>query len=215
MSYPTGRNVAGFAYSEIKRLIFMKDIKAGQRLAELSLSNIIGVSRTPIREALRMLANEGWVNIVQSSGVWVTNPTKREIIDAYEFRNKLETWGIRKAMPNITPLLIQRLEENLDDEEIICNEAICEKYFNINNRFHILIAEAGGNIELCSHLKLALSKSVIYMALYEDYLDFKNSNTSLKQHRGILDGIKKRDEDDVVQKMQTHIENGFNSLHLT
>ena len=143
MSYPTGRNVAGFAYSEIKRLIFMKDIKAGQRLAELSLSNIIGVSRTPIREALRMLANEGWVNIVQSSGVWVTNPTKREIIDAYEFRNKLETWGIRKAMPNITPLLIQRLEENLDDEEIICNEAICEKYFNINNRFHILIAEAG------------------------------------------------------------------------
>lgn len=213
MGYLTGQNIAGFAYSEIKHLIMQKEFKPGQRLAEITLSNKIGVSRTPIREALRMLANEGWVSIIQNSGAWVAAPTRNEIIDAYEFRNKLEEWGIKKAMPNVTPLLIRKLEDNIEDETDAYRGRRYEKYFDVNNRFHMLIAEAGGNTELCGHLKIALSKSVIYMSLYENY-DFDH-NDSFSEHKGILECIKKHNEEDVVMKMQTHIEHGFNRLHLT
>lgn len=75
-------------------------LKPGQRLSENSLAKEIGVSRTPVREALRRLAGEGWLTLVADTGVWVSSPTRREILNAYEFRAKLETWGVEMAMPN-------------------------------------------------------------------------------------------------------------------
>lgn len=207
------QNIAEVAYSEIKRLILLKDLKPGQRLAEVSLAKEIGVSRTPVREALRKLANEGWVSIIQNSGVWVASPTKHEILNAYEVRNKLETWCVQKAMPNITPLLIRNLEENIEDEAKVYSDKRSEAYPDINNRFHLLIAEAGGNGALCSHLRIALSKTLIYMSLYENYFDFDN-NCSLSEHTSILESITKRDEKAVIEKIQAHINKGFIDLHL-
>ena len=80
----------GVAFTEIKKMIMPKRLTPGQRLAEISLSQEIGVSRTPVREALRKLASEGWLKMVPNSGVWVASPTRREIINAYEVRAKLE-----------------------------------------------------------------------------------------------------------------------------
>ena len=74
------RTAPGLAYSEIKRLIILKKLKPGQRLSESSLSREIGVSRTPVREALRRLAAEGWLTLVPDTGIWVSSPTKREIM---------------------------------------------------------------------------------------------------------------------------------------
>ncbi|MDD4159560.1 MAG: GntR family transcriptional regulator [Synergistaceae bacterium] len=206
-------NAAGLAYSEIKRMIMLKELRPGQRLAENALSDQIGVSRTPVREALRKLCSEGWVSMIQNSGVWVAAPSKHEIFDAYEVRSKLETWGIEKAMPNITPLLIRRLEENLDDENSVYLEKKSESYPDVNNRFHLLIAEASGNEVLCRHIETALSQTLIYMTLYEDYFDFEN-NCSLSEHTSILDSIKKRDEKSVINKMQAHILQGFHDLKI-
>lgn len=208
------QNAAGVAYAEIKRLIILKKLKPGQRLAEISLSKTIGVSRTPVREALRRLTSEGWLNMVQNSGVWVSSPTKREMLDAYEVRGQLETWGITKAMPNVTPLLIRRLEECIEEEKAIYGQKnASESYPDVNMKFHLVIAEAGGNDALCQHLKIALSKTLIYMILYENYLDFDN-NCSLSEHESILESIKAMDQDSVIAKMNEHINNGFRDLHL-
>ncbi len=109
----------GVAYSEIKKMIMLKKLKPGQRLAEITLSQEIGVSRTPVREALRRLTLEGWLRMVPNSGVWVASPTRREMINAYEVRAKLEQWGIEEAMPNVTPLLLRLLEENIEEEQAV------------------------------------------------------------------------------------------------
>ena len=208
------QSVAGHAYSEIKRKILLKELKPGQRLAEISLSEQIGVSRTPVREALRKLAAEGWLTMVQNSGVWVSSPTRHEILDAYEVRCKIELWGIEKAMPNVTPLLVRKLEENIEDEANVYQKHLSTDYPDINTKFHMLIAEAGGNEALCEHLRIALSKTIIYMALYEQYYDFEN-NVSLSEHKGILEAIRKRDLADVMCRMQSHIEKGFKDLCLS
>jgi len=113
------QSAPGLAYSEIRRLIILKELKPGQRLSENALSRKIGVSRTPVREALRRLATEGWLTLVPDTGVWVASPTRREILNAYEFRSKLETWGVEMAMPNITPLVITKLEDCIEEEEAI------------------------------------------------------------------------------------------------
>ena len=214
MDLAVEQSVAGRAYSEIKRRILLKELKPGQRLAEISLAEQIGVSRTPVREALRRLSSEGWVSMVQNSGVWVSSPTRHEIVDAYEVRCKIELWGIEKAMPNVTPLLVRKLEESIEEEARIYNNNLSTEYPDVNTKFHMLIAEAGGNEALCEHLRTALSKTIIYMALYEQYFDFEN-NVSLSEHKGILEAIRKRDLADVMCRMQSHIEKGFKDLCLS
>lgn len=214
METPAEQNISSFAYSEIKRMILLKELKPAQRLAEITLSRQIGVSRTPVREALRKLAHEGWVSMVPNSGVWVSAPTRREMLDAYEVRSRIELWGIEKAMPNITPLLIRRLEENVEEESRIYKENRSADYPDVNNNFHMLIAEAGGSASLCRHLKMALSATQIYMVLYEDYFDFVN-NVSLSEHRGILEAIRERDTVAVLAKMKAHIDKGFEDLRLS
>lgn len=208
------QNAPNFAYAEIKRRIILKKLKPGQRLSENSLAKEIGVSRTPVREALRRLAGEGWLNLVADTGVWVSSPTRREILNAYEFRAKLETWGVEMAMPNVTPLLITRLEECLAEEEAIYKGLKkAETYSETNSRFHLLIAEASGNDSFCQHLKTAINRTDIYMILYEDYYDFDN-NCSLMEHRSILESLRERNSAEVTRKIQDHVRKGYQDLKI-
>lgn len=204
----------GVAYSEIKKMIMLKKLKPGQRLAEITLSQEIGVSRTPVREALRRLTLEGWLRMVPNSGVWVASPTRREMMNAYEVRAKLEQWGIEEAMPNVTPLLLRHLEENIEEEQAVYDGRIsAEKYPEINSRFHLSIAEAGGNEILCQHIRTAINTTDVYMVLYENYLDFSN-NRSLSEHRELLELIKERDTEAAIKMIGVHVHNGFLDLKL-
>lgn len=208
------RTAPGLAYSEIKRLIILKKLKPGQRLSENALSKEIGVSRTPVREALRRLAAEGWLTLIPDTGVWVASPTKREIMNAYEFRSKLETWGVEMAMPNITPLVITRLEDCIEEEEAIYKGLKnAENYPETNSKFHLIIAGASGNDSLRQHLETAIKRTDIYMILYEDYIDF-DQNCSLAEHRSILEAIRAKDPAAVIREIQAHVERGFLDLNI-
>lgn len=204
----------GVAYTEIKKMIMLKKLTPGQRLAEIPLSQEIGVSRTPVREALRKLSSEGWLKMVPNSGVWVASPTRREIINAYDVRARLEQWSVEAAMPNVTPLLLMRLEENIEEEQSVYDGDINpDHYSDINSNFHLSIAEAGGNDVLCQHIKIAIKRTDIYMVLYENYLDFAN-NRSLLEHRQLLDMFKKRDIAAAMEQIRAHVHNGFLDLSI-
>lgn len=167
-----------------------------------------------MREALRKLTLEGWLRMVPNSGVWVASPTRREMINAYEVRAKLEQWGIEEAMPNVTPLLLRLLEENIEEERAVYEGRIsAEKYPEINSRFHLSIAEAGGNEILCQHIRTAINTTDVYMVLYENYLDFSN-NRSLSEHRKLLELIKERDTEAAIKMIGVHVHNGFLDLKL-
>ena len=201
------------AYTEIKKMIMLKKLRPGQRLAELSLSQEIGVSRTPVREALRRLALEGWLKIVPNSGVWVSSPTKREIMDAYAVRARLEQWGVEEAIPNVTPLLLRSLEEKMAEERLIYEGKIGpEKYPELNGQFHLCIAEAGGNSILCQHIRTAINTTDVYMVLYENYLDFA-TNDSLREHQEIVELIRNKDLDGAREKIASHVYSAFNDLN--
>lgn len=205
----------GTAYAEIKKMIKLKQLKPGQRLAEVALSKEIGVSRTPLREAMRKLTTEGWLHMIPNSGVWVASPTKREISDAYSVRTKLEQWGIKEAVINATPLLFRRLEEIIDDEQALYDGKInAENYSDINKSFHLCIAEAGGNSVLYDHIKLAITRTEIYLVLYDNYLDFPNTK-SIAGHRELLSLLKAKNAEKAVEKIGLHIEDGFGDLDLT
>ena len=208
------KSLSAQVYEKIKAGIISLKYPPGSVLKERELSESLGVSRTPVREALRKLASEGWLKMVPNSGVWVASPTRREIINAYEVRAKLEQWGAEAAMPNVTPLLISRLEENIEEEQAVYDGRINpDRYSDINSSFHLSIAEAGGNDILCQHIRIAINRTDIYMILYENYLDFAN-NRSLSEHRELLELFRSRDTAAAVEKIGIHVQNGFSDLNI-
>src|SRR6056297_896888 len=107
---------ADYAYQEIRHKIITKQLKPGQRLPEVNIAVQMGVSRTPVREALRRLSSEGLVIIIPNSGARLAAPTSREIEDTFMVRDQLEVLAVRLAAGRITERHLRRLEEALIQE---------------------------------------------------------------------------------------------------
>lgn len=199
-------------YDTITRLILHKKLISGQKLSEIGLSDQLGVSRTPVREALRRLANDGYVLIVPKSGAWVASPTRQEVEDAYEVRAKLEGWAAGIASRAVTPLFLARLEEKILEEENIFAQKDIEAYLNVNMAFHMIIAEASGNTILTDYIENILAKTFIYTVFLERYFDLIN-NPSLDEHRLLLNAFTARDTELCERLAEEHVRASFKSLN--
>ena len=197
-------SVVDSTYHQIKKMILIKELRAGQRLSEIGLAEQLLVSRTPVREALRRLSNDGFVYLVPNSGVWVASPTKKEVVDAYAVRSRLESWSISMAVSNVTSLFLARLEDTIETERAVFKDRDIERYLEVNSLFHLTIAEAAGNAVLCSYVADILSKTFIYMVFFERFFDFAN-NPSLDEHCRILEALRQRNEQRCIALTEEHV----------
>ena len=198
-------------YTQVRRLILLRQLSPGQKLSEISLSEQFGVSRTPVREALRRLANDGYVLLVPKSGAWVASPTRKEVADAYSMRGKLESWAASMAVNNVTPLFLARLDEKITEEDRVFRERDIENYLHVNTSFHMIIAEASENSVLMEYVGDILARTFMYMVFLERYFDFDN-NPSLDEHRKLLDAFAARDRELCVRLIEQHVRSGLESL---
>lgn len=201
---PSVQTAAGFVYDQLRKKIFEKTLTSGQRLPEVAIAKELQVSRTPVREALRRLENEGLVQIIPGWGACLASPTKQEIIDTYEVRGELEQMAVRKAARIITPLQLCRLQEQIDAERETFQQRNLESYLTINDNFHIIIADASGNGTLVSYIKNILSRTFVQMIFFESFFDFA-TNPSLEEHIAILEALKRHDEPTCLKLMQEHL----------
>lgn len=199
-------------YSRIRRMILYKELVSGQKLSEIGLSEQLGVSRTPVREALRRLSNDGFVLLVPKSGVWVASPSRKEVEDAYAVRAKLEGWAASMAARNVTPLFLARLGEKIDEEDEIFADRDLESYLEVNTAFHMIIAEATKNSILMEYIQDILAKTFIYMVFMERYFDFEQ-NPSLDEHRRILEAFTDKDEALCVYLAEKHVKTALVELN--
>ena len=193
-----------YVYDEIKSLIMNKKLIPGQRLPEISIAKQLNVSRTPVREALRRLVNEGLVVLIPNGGARLASPSVQEIQDAFELRVYLECLSARKAVKRITPVQICMLEEQIQAEVQVFKERDLECYLNINKTFHSIIAKASGNVILYEYITNILSRTFVYMTFFESFFDF-DSNPSLDEHRKIVEALKAGNEENLVELMEEHI----------
>ena len=206
-----GKTSADYVYERIRSGIFDKTLVSGQRLPEIVIAKEYNVSRTPVREALRRLENEGLVQIVPGWGACLASPTRQEIIDTYEVRENLEIMAIRKASQLITPLQICLLEEQIDTEKKAFKEKNLELYMNVNDAFHLIIAESSGNKMLAGYVKNILSRTYVQTIFFESFFNFAN-NPSLEEHIRLVEALKKHDEDMCVRLMREHIKLSMEAL---
>lgn len=142
-------------YSEIVRLISSGHYPPGVRLDEQQIAEELGVSRTPLREAISKLVKDGLVEHRPYKGNYVRQFTAREVFDLYEVRKGLESMAVRFAIPNLTQGSIAELRTILGEIESALIASDLEAYGFADKRFHDAIAQLSGNqtlITLLTHL---------------------------------------------------------------
>jgi DNA-binding GntR family transcriptional regulator len=202
---------ADYAYQELRHRIITKQLKPGQRLPEVNIAVQMGVSRTPVREALRRLASEGLVIIIPNSGARLAAPTVREIEDTFLVREQLECLAIRLAAERIGDRHLRRLEEALVEEARAIEERDLETYLEVNEAFHKAVADASGNRVLAEYVENILARTNAYVVFYDPF--YQNETTpTVDSHKEILMALRAHDSEKSVKLMKRHLKESISGL---
>ncbi|NLD05194.1 MAG: GntR family transcriptional regulator [Synergistaceae bacterium] len=193
-----------FVYLQLRARIVNKQLKPGERLPEVRISNEMGVSRTPVREALRRLGSEGLVKIIPNSGARVAAPSAAEVEGAYDVREYLEALSVQLACrKGIDRRTAERFEEVLKHEGSAFLARDIEASLEANNNFHRLIADASKNIVLIEYVENIILRTNVYILFYDPFTEEKNYST--EEHKRILASIMSGDEKSADRLMRDHL----------
>jgi len=142
------RSATSFICAAIRSRIIHGDYEPGQRLVEDNLAQEYGVSRIPVREALRVLESEGFIRVKPYSGTFVGELSAGEANDLLEVRRALEPMAAAKAAANATPEQLAELQQIVADGLRALKEKRHDDLSELNGRFHELLAVASGNTSL-------------------------------------------------------------------
>lgn len=197
-------------FNTLRQAILRGDLKPGERLMEIKLAKRLGVSRTPIREAIRMLELEGLVVMIPRRGAAVAQITKQDLEDVLEVRCSLEELAVELACTRITGNELESLNDALLDFEKACDQndvtALAEK----DVIFHDIIFESTGNqrlIQLLNNLR-----EQMYRYRLEYLKDQSSHEKLLMEHRAIVEDIRNHDITTAREHIKEHIYNQAMSI---
>ena len=196
------------AYAAIHEGIVNARYAPGQHLKEEELSAEIGLSRTPIREALRRLANEGLVVFARNQGTFVTTFEDDDIDEIFQLRAMLEAHGVRRAARRITAAQLARLEAIADEMDAL--EAgrrggdSVYRFNAVNGEFHKVILEASESERLRKLLSSIIDIPLILMKHY-NWRTRVNLARSCLHHRELIAALRARDENWAGSMMAAHV----------
>ena len=191
-------------FKTLREAILRGDLKPGERLMELQLAAKLGVSRTPIREAIRMLQQEGLAVTIPRRGAEVAAMTEKDMEDVLQVREALEILAVQLASEKITKEQIAELEERLKAFEQAVETAEVKQIAQSDIDFHDLIYTAAENPRLV--VLLNNLREQIYRYRVEYLKDEKNYPRLIEEHRQIMQGLKERNEQYVVEMTKKHMD---------
>lgn len=191
------------AYELLKKKIIRCELKPGQRLVERDLVDDLGISRTPIREALTKLEREGLINTIPRRGCYVREFSLEEMDELYEVRLALEALAVRLAAKNATSSEITRISRLWKNVPKEMAPGDIDLVLAADEQFHEMLAEASHNQTLLHFLRSLNDK--IRMIRRVDFSRPKRLLFTHDEHMAILKGIMKRDPDEAEQKIKAHI----------
>lgn len=192
-------------FNTLREAILKGDLKPGERLMELQLASKLGVSRTPIREAIRMLEQEGLAVTTPRKGAEVAKMTLKDMEDVLEIRDALDELAVRIACQKISDEQLRQLEDVKELFEKSTQTGNVKKIAEADVSFHDVIYEATGNPKLVTLLNNL--REQVYRYRVEYIKDPKNYPTLIAEHEAILDSLKNRDVKNAVEAMHVHVAN--------
>ncbi|MDD7740848.1 MAG: GntR family transcriptional regulator [Fusicatenibacter sp.] len=197
-------------FHTLRQAILKGELKPGERLMEIKLANQLGVSRTPIREAIRMLELEGLVIMVPRKGAQVAKITEKDLKDVLEVRLGLEDLATRLACQRISREQLEELCRASRNFEKLLNSDDLQALAEADVAYHDVIYKATGNprlIQLLNNLR-----EQMYRYRIEYLKDSKVRRSLVEEHDAIFGSIKKGDSKGAQQMIREHIERQQESI---
>ena len=190
---------------QLRQRIFRRELEPGSWIDELKIAEEFGISRTPLREALKVLAAEGLVTMKVRRGAYVTEMSEKDLRDVYHLLSLLESDAAGVVAERATDAQLKTLQDL--HAELEAAVADREQFFAINERFHMHLLEMADNrwrsqmvADLRKVMKLNRHNSLFKQGRIED---------SLSEHRAILDAMLSRDAEGTRRAMQAHFAQGL------
>jgi DNA-binding GntR family transcriptional regulator len=196
-------------YEEVAELlrqrIFSRELEPGSWIDELKIAEEYGISRTPLREALKVLAAEGLVTMKVRRGAYVTEVSDKDLADVYHLLALLESDAAGVVARKASDAEMEELQALHDELEATHRQR--DRFFAINERFHMRLLEIADNrwrmqmvTDLRKVMKLNRHNSLLKAGRIEDSLD---------EHRTLMAALQARQGELAAQRMQEHFQNGL------
>lgn len=205
-------SLRGQVFQEIREDILKGKFKENEELREATLGKELGVSRTPVREALRQLELEGLVHIIPNKGAYVTGITEKDVHDIYMTRSMLEGLCTRWAAEHISEEQIQEMEEVLLLTEYHLDRGNAEQLAELDGKFHEVLYGASQS-RILRHILSDFHKYV-QVARKRSVKKEDRAKKSLEEHREILNALRTGDADRAEELAHIHILNVMENLHI-
>lgn len=208
-----GRSLGGQVFEKIRSNIVEGIYKNGEVLREVSLGEELGVSRTPVREALHQLELEGLVEIVPNKGARVRGISQKDIQDIYHMRSYLEGMAARWAAKNISKEDLEELEEVIYLAKFQLKKAGRSSHVvELDGKFHEILYRATGS-RMMEHILKDFCKYV-QMARSFSLSGNERAQKSVEEHEAIFEAIKNKDGDLAEKLANEHILHVMENLSL-
>lgn len=188
----------------VRDRILKGEYEIGEKIKENQIATELRVSRTPIREAFKLLENEGLIDYIPNRGCFAKGFTKQDVDDIYAVRAALEMLAVERSVERITDAEVTALEEEWELMEFYVRKKDSQKVLELNTAFHDIIYASTRSRFMAQVLRSykgyidKTRKSVFYDEAYLEAI--------LNEHGEILDAIKRKDKEKAISAVSRHLE---------
>lgn len=206
------RNLGSDVYRILRDRILSQELKAGEKLSDLRLSSELGVSRTPIREALHQLAQDGVVVAEPNRGFFVATFTREDLEEIFELRRVLELYAIRKLGDGDHKEELDRAMFELDHVERLISNATTKQqkleagdaFLKTDRGFHSWLVSTVGNKRMSTIVGGLWTQIAIFQQVEDEIPDWMQ--VAVEQHRELLNRLLERDVESATELMTEHLD---------
>lgn len=196
-------------YEEVAELlrqrIFRRELEPGSWIDELKIAEELGISRTPLREALKVLATEGLVTMKVRRGAYVTEVSEQDLADVYHLLSLLESDAAGVVAERADDTQLRELQALHDELEAATGDR--ERFFAINERFHMRLLEMADN--RWRQQMVADLRKVMKLNRHNSLLKTGRIEESLAEHREIMRALLARQGELAARRMREHFDSGL------
>ena len=190
---------------QLRQRIFRRELEPGSWIDEVKLAQEYGISRTPLREALKVLAAEGLVTMKVRRGAYVTEVSDRDLAEVYHLLSLLESDAAAVVAERGSDAQLKELQKLHKELEAAVKDR--EKFFAINERFHMRLLELADN--RWRNQMVADLRKVMKLNRQHSLLKSGRIEESLAEHRAVMEALVQRQPELARERMQQHFANGL------
>ena len=196
-------------YEQLKRMSANFHFKPGERVNEVEIATQLGVSRTPLREALNRLSTEGFLTMEPGKGFFCRELDPKEIFDLYEVRKAIEVAAVRLSVKRRSDAEIEAVIAFLDENGPDAGQRTRLQLVELDETFHEMVVQMSGNAEMLRLLKNVNAR--IRFVRWID-LDAERRRFTQLEHRQLANAIQQRDVDVCVEILEKHIDRRLDQI---